>query len=152
VLLLTGLLLTFFPKFSLGGRGISFLYRVTFWIILVQHLNMIHKNIHLIEDYNFVTSFLTHSIGPDFNAQGYLVTMIIITITLHLLILSVELISITYDLKQKHQPCFIVSKSRVIINLINAKWYYIFSFCSLWILQTGSLLLKFKQLWNGQEI
>lgn len=53
--------------------------------------------------------------------------MTIITIILHLLILSVELISITYDLKQKHEPCFIVSKSRIIINLINAK-YYFFSF------------------------
>lgn len=52
--------------------------------------------------------------------------MTIITIILHSLILSVELISITYDLKQKHQPCSKVSKRRIIINLHKCQMFLLF--------------------------
>jgi hypothetical protein len=47
---------------------------------------------------------------------------------LYLLILFVELISIIYELKQKHHPSCTVSETRIITNPTNAKCYYFFLF------------------------
>lgn len=60
------LFIYFISGFSLGGGRVSFFNRGTFWIILVQHLNIVQKKVYLIMSYDFAIPFLTHSTGPGF--------------------------------------------------------------------------------------
>lgn len=124
--------------------------RGVFWIILVQHLNILHKKVYLIMGY---VIFLTHSTGPgfqcikmpgyhDYNYHNFTPINFVCRINFHNLWLETKTSAFSHSFQE--QNYYKPHKCQMLLL------FFLSSF--LWILQTGSLLLKFKQLWNGQMI
>jgi len=144
---------SFISGFSFGGRRLSFFNRGALWMILVQHLNILHKRVYLIEGYDFLIPFLTHSTRTgfycikisgyhDYNYHNFTPINFVCRINFHNLWLETKTSALFHSFQEQNydKP----HKCQMVLLF--------FPFCSLWILQTGSLLLKFKQLWNGQAI
>lgn len=134
---------------SLFLFGCNLLIQFIFFSILVNRLYILNNKVtvsrYALSQWYCAWPIVLYYRPLLLNAQGNLVTMAIITIILHLLILSVAFISIIYNLKQKHHPHSVAGRNRIIMKLLNVIFFFFLDES----LQTLSLL-KSKQLCNGQ--